>query len=527
MNKTHVLGGLPHRSALSYPLNYESQTTLECKNNIATEKLSGKPMDSIELKCKKPPFRLYRPNVIDNGYYEEYPWCPRSSLYFIGAVGENSGDQFASVLCYSVTSLSVKVLYYEYLPLSKPEVWPEAPDITSYIGAELVNAVPKDPHLIVSTHFTNAKYRNWFNFAHYAYASVLPKIVSDTLRENLSSLFNIMWWSNLLMGNWKQYRENLRKYVQSSEGVKILSGTYGEVKVPINKIGSSNQFEMSVLRDDSGRTIPQYIWNDVQPVRKGEKHFVIFGFNSPFYEYFPKSDVVLCKSMCEEIEWLSDLQESFRNPQMGAIFCCLHEDIIKMQLLEGLGKEIYSPLDSIQSNKCLSSDFGSDQKDQIEEVDRDELRENSPKQYQNNSERTELGEDVRQVSDFSENNWYKRDQHGTGLDESYENSREQNQDGNDWNKSAEYSNEESDSREENQNDNQWYESCECTCERSLRDKGYKPRREGDRFSKSFHRRYQPDRRAVNLSQQGRRDKSWSSKEHNPFLCPVTLVQEVE
>uniref|UniRef100_A0A1A9W8V8 Uncharacterized protein n=1 Tax=Glossina brevipalpis TaxID=37001 RepID=A0A1A9W8V8_9MUSC len=452
-------------------------------------------MDSIELKCKKPPFRLYRPNVIDNGYYEEYPWCPRSSLYFIGAVGENSGDQFASVLCYSVTSLSVKVLYYEYLPLSKPEVWPKAPDIKSYIGAELVNAVPKDPHLIVSTHFTDAEFRRWFTFSNFKYASVLPQIVSDTLRENLNSLFNIMWWSNLLMGNWNKYRENLLKYVHSSEGVKILSGTYGEVKVPINKIGSSNQFEMSVLKDDSGRTIPQYIWNDVQPIRKGEKHLVIFGFNSPFYEYFPKSDVVLCKSMCEEIEWLSDVQESFGYLDIGFMFCCLHEDVVKLQLLEGLGKEIYSPLDSMQSNKCLSSHTGPDQNGQIEEGDRDESEENSyrsshQKNYtyryypedvppqnwyesyansgeenHNPSEQNELREALYQKSHLPKNYSHEQDKRDSDLDESNENSREHNPNGTSWNKSAERSNEESDLRGNNshgqdQHDENWGKSYE-------------------------------------------------------------------
>lgn len=138
--------------------------------------------------------------------------------------------------------------------------------------------------LMLSRHYNNEEFRHWFHFGQFEYASTVPESVSEQLRENLSSLFNIMWWSYLRMGNWKRYQDKLREYVASSGGMKILSGTFGEVRVPVNESGIYNQFVMSALKDDSGRTIFEYIWNDLESRQEGEKHVVIFGYNSPFYE---------------------------------------------------------------------------------------------------------------------------------------------------------------------------------------------------------------------------------------------------
>lgn len=97
--------------------------TLQCVNNRAIEILSGNPMDSIELKCIRPPFHMHRATTIDNAYYEEFPWCPRSSLFFTYATaGSTKEDVFTGVLCYDIRSSSTKVLYYEYVPWERRKV---------------------------------------------------------------------------------------------------------------------------------------------------------------------------------------------------------------------------------------------------------------------------------------------------------------------------------------------------------------------------------------------------------------------
>ncbi|KAL9873178.1 uncharacterized protein ACN2A1_014303 [Glossina fuscipes fuscipes] len=467
-----------------------SRMTLQCTNDKVIEKLSGRPMDSIELKCIMPPFNMYRSSTVDNGYYEILPWCPRSSLFFINASTDSTTPEvFTGVICYDTRLSSVKTIYYEYVPWRDREIL--APTVpATYIGEEFDSAVPKDQNLILPLHYKNEEFRQWFNFGQFEYASSLPQSVSAKLREELSSLFNNMWWPYLRLGNWKRYEDKLLEYVEKSGRVQILSGTFGEVRVPVNETGRYDQFVMSVLEDDSGRTIPEYIWNDLKWNQEGEKHVVIFGFNSPFYEFFSENDIVFCRSMCEEIEWLRDIQKTFKYPNMGVMFCCLHEDVVKLNLIEGLGKTMLFPPDFEKPKGCPSSDEddSSEDNDSDESVEslsvRDGRGSGRDKSYEHDSERDYVKSGKRSHHDKgchefrSGNHPHQRDHHYRDSDESYE-----------------------DSRERNHLDNESAESTECSCERTQRHRhcveSTKKSHRSDHHGKSYHKFHQRSCRSGN------------------------------
>ncbi|TMW42286.1 hypothetical protein DOY81_012633, partial [Sarcophaga bullata] len=128
---------------------------------------------------------------------------------------------------------------------------------------------------------------------------------------------------------------------------------------------STNNFNMTDLDlreqikfDFEKKPIPAYIWTYLTSIDNTNRDFVIVGYNSPYAEFFYKSEIVFCADICNEIPWLKKISSSFSYAAAGIMFCCSTEAVDQFKNLDGFPMDVLiSRSLSKEENKTEIEDF--------------------------------------------------------------------------------------------------------------------------------------------------------------------------
>ncbi|TMW42199.1 hypothetical protein DOY81_012722 [Sarcophaga bullata] len=88
------------------------------------------------------------------------------------------------------------------------------------------------------------------------------------------------------------------------------------------------------------KPIPAYIWTYLTSIDNTNRDFVIVGYNSPYAEFFYKSEIVFCADICNEIPWLKKISSSFGYAAAGIMFCCSTEPVDQFKNLDGFPMDV-------------------------------------------------------------------------------------------------------------------------------------------------------------------------------------------
>uniref|UniRef100_A0A1A9VT67 Uncharacterized protein n=1 Tax=Glossina austeni TaxID=7395 RepID=A0A1A9VT67_GLOAU len=281
---------------------------------------------SLEFECKKVAWNLYESS-------EAFRWCPEFSVsYIIAKKNVNKSPTHIAGLCYDTERLLLSSIAYNTQPDEFNFIKTKF-DLRNYsFGKEVTNFQSIEEEGLTPLLFEDKQFQDWFTFGNFHYAPLIENIKLKDVTEKFGALLNVTWWSNLRLGNWKKYRNALEKHTTKA-AYNVISGIGGKLEVP-DSSDCDNTTEMKVLVDKYDRYIPAYIWNYLEPLQNTSKEFAIIAFNSPFYEFYKKDEIVFCEDICHEIDWLANVRSTFQYVNMGIMFCCRIDEVQKSKLSE-------------------------------------------------------------------------------------------------------------------------------------------------------------------------------------------------
>uniref|UniRef100_A0A1A9Z804 Uncharacterized protein n=1 Tax=Glossina pallidipes TaxID=7398 RepID=A0A1A9Z804_GLOPL len=281
---------------------------------------------SFQFECKKVAWNLYESS-------DAFRWCPEfAASYIIAKKNVNKTPTHVAGLCYDTERLILSSIAYNTQSEEFNFIQTKF-DLRNYsFGKEIKNFQSIEEEGLTPLLFEDKQFQDWFTFGNFHYAPLTENIKLKDITEEFGALLNVTWWSNLRLGNWKKYRNALEKHTAKA-AYNVISGIGGKLEVP-DSSGCDNTTEMKVLVDKYDRHIPAYIWNYLEPLRNTSKEFAIIAFNSPFYEFYKKDEIVFCKDICHEIDWLANVRSTFQYVNMGIMFCCRIDEVQKSKLLE-------------------------------------------------------------------------------------------------------------------------------------------------------------------------------------------------
>uniref|UniRef100_A0A1A9ZG86 Uncharacterized protein n=1 Tax=Glossina pallidipes TaxID=7398 RepID=A0A1A9ZG86_GLOPL len=167
----------------------------------------------------------------------------------------------------------------------------------------------------------NENAKLWWTFRHIEYNPIIQNEWPDKLKNQLHSALEICWWPGLRLGNWHEYQKALNSYIASGSSAHILLGGTIRDKIPE---------ELVTITIESYCHL--YIYEYVEPLNSHEQPVFIFGYNSPFADFYDRSSVVFCRDICSEIPWLRTTWQTFNYSTMGIMFCCTVDDVKQTNL---------------------------------------------------------------------------------------------------------------------------------------------------------------------------------------------------
>ncbi|KAM7352466.1 uncharacterized protein ACRADG_004969 isoform 2-T2 [Cochliomyia hominivorax] len=178
----------------------------------------------------------------------------------------------------------------------------------------------------------------WLNLANFEVSLIIQDGVLETYLNDFKSIFNIIWWRNLRLGNWKRFLNTLSMYAINSS-YELYTGTSGVAQYPTNDKCIKEKFlEMKI--GFKNETIPAYIWTYLKSNDNLNKDFIIVGYNSPYAEYFGVDKIKFCPDICSEIPWLHNISSTFNYTYAGIMFCCSTDFIRQTNYLQGFPMDI-------------------------------------------------------------------------------------------------------------------------------------------------------------------------------------------
>ncbi|XP_037883165.1 uncharacterized protein LOC119633617 [Glossina fuscipes] len=273
------------------------------------------------FECKKVAWNLYE----SSGAFR---WCPEyAASYIIAKKNVNKSPTHIAGLCYDTERFVLSSAAYNIQPDEFNMIKTKF-DLRNYsFGKEIKNFQSIEEEGLTPLRFEVKQFQEWFTFGNFHYAPLIENDKLKTTLDEFSSLLNITWWPNLRLGNWKKYQNALEKHT-TKVAYNVISGVEGKLEVPFSN-DCDNTTEMKALLDYYERHIPAYVWNYLHPLQNTSKEVVIIAFNSPFYEFYKKDDVVFCEDICHEVDWLAKARSTFQYANMGIMFCCRADNVQK------------------------------------------------------------------------------------------------------------------------------------------------------------------------------------------------------
>ncbi|XP_013099243.2 uncharacterized protein LOC106081661 [Stomoxys calcitrans] len=267
-------------------------------------------------------------------YIVAQPMFLHSKLNILAEICYSFEDRLIQTMHYVVGAKSSKYLIFknqsrfeDYEPTTKVEYFAET-------------FVPKTISL---DSYENSQIQQWLKFANFEMGAIMPNLMFNHNEGHieLGSMIDIPWWSALRLGNWQFYTEALKEHVEkTSNEYEILAGVSGTISVPIYKESCHENRNWVEIVDDEGNKIPLYIWNYLKNPKNDVEDYVIIGVNSPFFEFYNRMDIIFCRNICHQIDWLQKAYSTFTYKAMGVIFCCSVNEVIESKRLTGLGIEL-------------------------------------------------------------------------------------------------------------------------------------------------------------------------------------------
>ncbi|KAM7353422.1 uncharacterized protein ACRADG_005493 isoform 2-T2 [Cochliomyia hominivorax] len=311
------------------PHYINSKLQFICKNGYIS--YDGNDDRALILKCSSLKWNLYETN-------KNFVWCPTNATsYLLGRpkamLTEKINYEYLAGICYDTQYLSLKSICYKIDNVLQPT------HLNTFYKPELELKYIKETfpiRRINSTHYNHPDIQDWINFAQYNYSSIIQNsILFNEFNHELGSFLDLAWWPNLRLGNWQRYERALTAHIQKEhQAYDVVAGISSVARAPVMAT-CENNFTLIELKDNKNREIPMYVWNYLRSTINSSDEIVIIGFNSPFYEFYSKKDIVFCPDKCHEISWLKKISTTFHYNALGVIFCCSVEDVKLSKRLDG------------------------------------------------------------------------------------------------------------------------------------------------------------------------------------------------
>ncbi|KAL9930509.1 uncharacterized protein ACN427_014945 [Glossina fuscipes fuscipes] len=264
-------------------------------------------------------------------------WCKNELHTFKLSTNNLHRDRILAHICYDLREFSLQAVKYnttkrnakawsanEMLPVALNDL-PEATILSSEVKF-LNTTVLHIENDVLQRHLETLSKRNpWLKLTRYEYANIIQSGPFLNYFNQYHQLLDILWWNNLRVANWRHFMNALEQHTTIYSYI-IYTGTLDVVQIPV----WSNPSEFEYLEVQNGyvnSTMPQYIWMYLESSDGKNPDLYVFGYNSPYAEFFPINKVKFCTDICGDFDWLKNARFSFHYNNFGIVFCCSPESV--------------------------------------------------------------------------------------------------------------------------------------------------------------------------------------------------------
>uniref|UniRef100_A0A1A9V7Z8 Uncharacterized protein n=1 Tax=Glossina austeni TaxID=7395 RepID=A0A1A9V7Z8_GLOAU len=312
----------------------DNNITIECSvDSLKYESglLNNRPI----LECDEVKWTVNMKSVQDSD--TKTLWCKEDHQIFELSTNNMDQNRTLAHICYDMEEISLQAVKYTAIKRTN-EAW----NVNKFVAAVL-NDLPEASLLSSEVKFLNStllhtendvlqryletlsKENPWLKLARYEYAQIIQSSPFINHYNQYNQLLDILWWHDLRVTNWQRFLKALEEH-SAVNSYTIYTGTMGAVQIPIWSNPGEFQF-LDVQNGFANNTIPQYIWTYLESSDGKNPDLYVFGYNSPYAEFFHTSEVKFCADTCSDFNWLKDARSSFDYSNFGIVFCCSPESV--------------------------------------------------------------------------------------------------------------------------------------------------------------------------------------------------------
>ncbi|KAI9586420.1 hypothetical protein GQX74_002267 [Glossina fuscipes] len=273
-------------------------------------------------------------------------WCREEHQIFELSTNNLNINRTLAHVCYDLKKFSLQSIKYQTIK-RKPDEWkvnrflpllindlPEPKTLSSEV--KILNTVPL--HIgneALLLHLNAIRRSNpWLRLVHYEYSNIISSGPFMRYFNQYHELLDILWWKNLRIINWQRFLNALEQHT-TNNSYEMYMGTLDEVQVPL--WANPQKFEyLEVQNGFVNGTAPRYVWIYLESIVDDNSDLYVFGYNSPYAEFFELSDVKFCPDICDQFYWLENVRSTFGYANFGIIFCCSPSSFIKFAYAQKL-----------------------------------------------------------------------------------------------------------------------------------------------------------------------------------------------
>uniref|UniRef100_A0A1A9VZU9 Uncharacterized protein n=1 Tax=Glossina brevipalpis TaxID=37001 RepID=A0A1A9VZU9_9MUSC len=258
-----------------------------------------------------------------------------------------------------------------------PVVLNDLPEVTplSIEGGSLNTTSLHDENDVLQKSLETMSVRNpWLKSARYEYDNIIQSGPFINQFNQYHQLLDILWWHPLRVTNWYRFLNALEEHT-NVHSYMIYMGTLDVVQIPI--WSNPGKFQYLEVKNgyNNNNTVPQYVWTYLESSDGKNPDLYVFGYNSPYAEFFNSNEVKFCTDICSDFDWLKNARSSFHYGNFGIVFCCSPESVKESAYGKKLPYKLSSPVLDI-SDKSVNI---SSEEEKEETVEKSEEKVENPK----------------------------------------------------------------------------------------------------------------------------------------------------
>ncbi|KAL9923535.1 uncharacterized protein ACN2A1_002056 [Glossina fuscipes fuscipes] len=267
----------------------------------------------------------------------ETSWCKENHQILELSVTNTDQHHTLAHICYDLEDFSLQSLKYKtikrttepwnpnkFLPVVLDDL-PEASTLSSEVKFPYETVLHTENDVLQHYLERLGEKNPWLKLAHFEYANIIQSSPFIKQFNQYYQLLDILWWRNLRVTNWQRFLNALEEHI-TVYSYTIYMGVAGTVQIPL----WSNPDEFQYLQVQNGyvnTTVPQYIWMYLESSDDKNPDVYVFGYNSPYAEFFHSKEVQFCSDTCSDFDWLKNVRSSFHYDNFGIVFCCSPESV--------------------------------------------------------------------------------------------------------------------------------------------------------------------------------------------------------